>query len=92
MIYKLIFTKTALKDIDVWKKSGNKSVLKKIETILNELIESPTSGTGQPEELKHNFSGYWSRRISQKDRIVYSIDEENSEVIIYLIKGHYEDA
>ncbi len=91
MSYELLFSKTALKDIDAWKKSENKSVLKKMEVIFNELTEDPRSGNGQPEELKNNFSGFWSPRITAKDRIVYSIDDEQVEVTVYMAKGHYSD-
>jgi toxin YoeB len=51
------------------------------------LREDPSKGTGKPEPLKHNFSGLWSRRISQKDRVVYKFDE--NYLYIYAIGGHY---
>jgi len=89
MSYTLKFTKVALKDIESLKKSGNKATLKKLEILLNELTEHPESGTGQPEELKHNYSGYWSRRINSKDRLIYKINQEDIEVIIVQAKGHY---
>ncbi|HLV45751.1 MAG TPA: Txe/YoeB family addiction module toxin [Flavobacterium sp.] len=71
------------------KKSGNKSVEKKIKTILNELKEHPYTGTGQPEQLKHELSGFWSRRINQKDRIIYSVEEEIVTVEVISAMGHY---
>jgi toxin YoeB len=48
-------------------------------------------GIGSPERLKHQFSGFWSRRINLKDRLIYKI--EDKEVIVYIIslKGHYYD-
>ena len=49
---------------------------------------NPTSGTGKPEALKHNLSGFWSRRISQKDRLIYKFDEQY--IYIFAIGGHYE--
>jgi len=55
MKYSLEFSKTALADLAKHKKSGNKATLKKIETILNELMEHPLTGAGKPEELKHNL-------------------------------------
>lgn len=72
----IFLTSKAKADIAKHKKSGNKSVEKKIKTILNELKEHPYTGTGQPEQLKHELSGFWSRRINQKDRIIYSVEEE----------------
>jgi len=50
-------------------KSGNKTIIKKLEKIIVELTETPYSEIGNPEVLKNNLSGYWSRRISQKDRL-----------------------
>lgn len=54
-----------------------------------ELSENPFEGIGQPEPLKHELSGYWSRRINQKDRIIYRVDEEIVTVIILSAMGHY---
>jgi toxin YoeB len=59
--------------------------------IIKELIrcEDPAVGTGKPEPLKHNLSGFWSRRLSQKDRVVYRFDELS--VYIFALGGHYEE-
>lgn len=55
---------------------------------LKELIRNdPTQGSGKPEALKHNLSGHWSRRISQKDRIIYKFD--NDYIYVFAIGGHY---
>jgi toxin YoeB len=62
MSYRLEFSKTALEDIEKHKKSGDKPTLRKIEKLLNELMEHPTKGTGQPEMLKHDLAGLYSRR------------------------------
>jgi toxin YoeB len=53
-----------------WQKVGNKALLRKIEKIFSELIEHPTTGTGKPELLKGDHSGYWSRRINKKRSII----------------------
>ena len=76
MSYTLDFSKTALEDIKKHKKSGDKPTLKKIEKLLNELMEHPITGTGQPEKLKHDLAGLYSRRINKKHRLVYSINEQ----------------
>ena len=49
----------------------------------------PTQGTGKPEALKYELAGYYSRRLSDKDRFIYSFDEEN--IYIIAIGGHYEE-
>ncbi|MWB94586.1 Txe/YoeB family addiction module toxin [Flavobacterium sp. GA093] len=89
--YFVDFEDIARKDLKEHYKSGNKATIKKIEKILLELTKSPFLGEGQPEELKHNFKGYWSRRINQKDRMIYRVDEEIVTVIIVSAKGHYSD-
>jgi toxin YoeB len=91
MSYTLEFTETALADIEKHKKSGDKAVLKKIEKLLNELMEHPTTGTGQPEMLKHNLAGLYSRRINKKHRLVYSIDEQIITVHVLSAWSHYGD-
>lgn len=88
MSYEIDFTDKALQDIEFHKKSGNTNVLKKLNKLLNELREHPTTGTGKPELLKHELTGKWSRRINKEDRLVYSITD--SVVYIHSAKGHYE--
>jgi len=89
MSYALEFSEIALADIKRHKKSGDKAVLKKIEKLLNELMEHPTTGTGQPEQLKHHLTGLYSRRINQKHRLVYSINEEVITVHVLSAWAHY---
>ena len=72
-------------------KSGNKGIIKKIEKILLQLSETPYEGEGRPEQLKHDFSGYWSRRISQKDRMIYRVEETVVTVFVVSAMGHYKD-
>ncbi|MBF2057504.1 MAG: Txe/YoeB family addiction module toxin [Cyanobacterium sp. T60_A2020_053] len=57
--------------------------------ILKEMLRSaPSQGLGKPEPLKHHLSGLWSRRLSQKDRIVYKFDDQY--IYIFAIGGHYD--
>ena len=59
--------------------------------MLTEMMrDDPTRGVGKPEALKHNLAGLWSRRISQRDRLIYSFDEEH--IFIYGIGGHYDQS
>ena len=59
--------------------------------ILTEMMRGdPTRGLGKPEALKHNLAGLWSRRISQRDRLIYSFDKEH--IFIYGIGGHYDQS
>ena len=52
------------------------------------LRDDPSKGTGKLEPLKHNLSGLWSKRISQKDRLIYKFDDDC--VYIFAIGGHYD--
>ena len=71
-----------LRDTD---KKLHKALLKIIKEIRR---GDPTVGTGKPEQLKNELSGLWSRRLSQKDRIVYKFDDQY--VYIFAIGGHYD--
>ena len=90
MSYQLAFTDKALEGIEKLKKSGNKPVLTKIRKLLDELVEHPYTGTGQPEQLKYDMAGFWSRRINQEHRLVYAIDEKEITVTVISTKGHYQ--
>ncbi len=58
-------------------------------TLLKEILRAdPASGLGKPEQLRHNLSGLWSRRISQRDRLIYRFDEHS--VYIFAIGGQYD--
>ncbi len=89
--FRVTLTLEAKKHVAKHFKSGNNAIIKKIEIILIELSEHPSTGIGQPEQLKHNLQGFWSRRINQKHRMVYSID--NNTVVVEVISAidHYND-
>ena len=89
MIYKLRFSKNALNDIRSHRRSGDKAILVKIDQLLNELMVHPSTGTGQPEVLKHELSGKYSRRITRKHRLVYEIDDVAKTVNVLSAKSHY---
>ncbi len=89
--FRLEITVEAEKDIVKHFKSGNKSTIKKINSILVELTETPFNGIGNPEALKYQMNSYWSRRITQKDRIIYRVDEEIVTVFVVSAMGHYKD-
>ena len=90
MNYELAFTQKALEGIEKLKKSGNKPLLKKLKILLIELTEHPFSGTGQPEQLKHDLAGLWSRRLNREHRIVYAVDQKIITVTVISVVGHYK--
>lgn len=91
MSYALKFTRIALSDIEKHKKSGDRAVLKKINQLLNELMKHPRTGTGKPEQLKHELEGLYSRSINKKHRLVYKIEDEVVTVLVLSAYAHYGD-
>ena len=83
----VIFFPKADEDLAFWQRSGNKAILKKIAQLIRSITENPYAGIGKPEQLKHEFSGFWSRRIDRENRIVYRVIED--VIKIYSLKGHY---
>ncbi len=89
MKYKLIYSKLFVEDIKKLKKSEPNS-LKKIMKLLEELEEHPKIGTGKPEQLRHNRTGEWSRRISRNHRVIYKIEDDLVQVLLISAYGHYQ--
>jgi len=89
--YTVVISSKARKELRFHHKSGNKSDIRKIEQIFLELSETPYEGTGAPEPLKYQMSGYWSRRINLKDRIIYRVFEDKVLVLVVSAIGHYGD-
>ncbi|MCW8900896.1 MAG: Txe/YoeB family addiction module toxin [Gammaproteobacteria bacterium] len=70
-------------------RQNDKKMHKALCVILKEMLRGdPAAGIGKPERLKHNLSGLWSRRLSQKDRVIYKYDDDN--IYIFAIGGHYD--
>jgi len=89
--YSIDIEKMAKKQLADLYKLGNKADIKKVEVIIMELEEHPETGIGNPEQLKYELSGFWSRRINSKDRLVYKINELEVIVTLLSAKGHYFD-
>lgn len=83
------YTKTALSHRDFWKQSGHTAVMRKISSLIASIEKTPEQGIGKPEQLKHELSGTWSRRIDKENRITYEIHQDH--VLILAMKGHYEN-
>jgi toxin YoeB len=83
---KLIWAQQAWEDYLYWQKS-DKTILKRINRIIKETIRSPFEGIGSPEPLRHNWTGYWSRRITKEHRFVYK--QKNDELLIAQCRYHY---
>ena len=83
---KYIFSEQAWDDYLFWQNT-DKRVLKRINNLIKEISRDPFRGTGKPEPLKHALSGYWSRRITEADRIVYKV--EGKSLYIAQLRYHY---
>lgn len=83
----IILSEDAQKHIEYWKKTKNIKIQERIIELKNAIILNPYQGIGNPEPLKHQLSGKWSRKIDKVNRFVYHI--ENNELHIYSLKGHY---
>jgi len=83
----VILLPLAQEDVEYWKKSGNKQVEQKITNLIKAIVESPFTGIGNPEALKHELVGKWSRRINKEHRIVYEVEGE--KIIIHQLRFHY---
>lgn len=82
----LSWAEKAWEDYLYWQQT-NKKILKRINTLIKDIQRQPFAGLGDPEPLKHNWSGYWSRRIDREHRLVYRIAD--NEMIIVQCRYHY---
>ena len=83
-----VFTSNGWEDYIYWQ-TEDKKTLKKINTLLKDIDRNGNEGIGKPEPLIGNLSGFWSRRINEKDRLIYKIDEYN--IYILSCRYHYND-
>jgi len=82
-----VFTDKAWEDYMHWQ-GADRTVLRKINTLLQDIDRNGNEGIGKPEPLKHELAGYWSRRITSEHRLIYAIDGEN--IYILQCRSHYD--
>lgn len=85
---RLLWDERAWDDYIYWQ-TQDKKTLKRINLLLKDIQRSPFEGIGDPEPLKDNRSGWWSRRIDSVNRIVYR--NNDGDIIIAQCRGHYDD-
>ena len=83
---KIVWSSIAWGQYTEWQPE-DKKVVKKINELIKDIEKNGNEGIGKPEPLKHEFSGFWSRRITDKHRFIYRITEE--EIIIIACANHY---
>jgi len=84
----LDFTHQAWEDYAYWQQHDKKT-LKKLNVLIKDILRHPYEGIGKPEALKGDLSGFWSRRIDGKHRIIYRIVADRCQIV--QCKGHYGD-
>lgn len=85
---KIIFTPEGFEDYNKLLKDDF-DLMQKVQLLIRDVQNNPFKGLGKPEPLKGDFSGYWSRRITQEHRLVYKLSNEAIEII--QCYGHYND-
>jgi toxin YoeB len=82
----IAWSENAWDDYLYWQRTDKKT-LKRINILIKDIMRHPFEGVGSPEPLKHNWSGFWSRRIDKEHRLVYSISE--TMISIAQCRYHY---
>jgi toxin YoeB len=82
----ICFRQRAWDDYLYWQQTDRK-ILKRINSLIRDIERDPFSGPGKPEPLKHQFSGFWSRRINDEHRLVYTLFD--GDLVIVQCRYHY---
>jgi len=81
------FSSRGFEDYVYWQ-NFDKRILKKVNDLLGDISRNPYEGIGKPEPLKHVLSGFWSRRITDENRLVYRV--EGNVIKVAQVRYHYE--
>jgi toxin YoeB len=82
----ICFRRQAWEDYLFWQ-ANDKRILKRINQLIRDIQRDPFEGIGKPEPLKHQFAGFWSRRINDEHRLVYALMDD--EIVIIQCRYHY---
>ena len=84
----ITFSPEAQEDYEYWKENNLRIVIR-IKRLLEDMSRHPYTGIGKPEKLKYELSGKWSRRINEKHRIVYAVNESENDIYVLALRYHY---
>ena len=84
---RLTWTESAWEDYQYWQNQDRKT-LKRINLLIQDTMRSPFEGIGKPERLRENLSGFWSRRIDDTNRLVYTMNGD--DLVVIACRSHYE--
>ena len=82
----LTFTSSAWDDYQ-WLVQHDRKLVKRINVLIQDILRAPFEGIGKPEPLKGDLSGYWSRRINDEHRLVYTVKAD--DLIVIACRYHY---
>ena len=71
----------------LWWQAQDRKILRRINVLLRDIERNGNDGIGKPEPLRHEFQGYWSRRITDEHRLIYRI--EGDQILIVACRHHY---
>ena len=84
---KLIFEEQGWLDYVFWQEC-DKKMTQRINKLIENILRSPYEGLGKPEALKHGLQGFWSRRIDEKNRLVYRVLDDQIQIV--QCRAHYD--
>ena len=84
---KVVFSSQGWEDY-LWWQAQDRRLVRRVNTLLADIARNGNEGIGKPESLKHGFSGYWSRRITEEHRLVYKV--VGDEIRVAQCRYHYE--
>ncbi|HEX6328125.1 MAG TPA: Txe/YoeB family addiction module toxin [Jiangellaceae bacterium] len=84
---RLVFTPNGWQDYTHWV-TADRTMLKRINRLMDDALRDPTSGIGKPEPMRHLLAGAWSRRITEEHRLVYLVDGD--DLVLLQARFHYK--
>ena len=84
---RLVWTTAAWEDYLYWQTQDRKT-LKRINALIQDALRNPFQGIGKPEVLRENLAGFWSRRIDDQHRLIYSVEDD--DLAIVACRYHYD--
>ena len=73
---RIVFSKQAWEDYLHWQ-ANDPRLLQRLNGLIKECARTPFQGTGKPEPLRGDLSGWWSRRVTQEHRLVYRVEGDD---------------
>lgn len=83
---RLVWDENAWEDY-LWWQTQDRATLRRINLLVQDVLRHGNDGIGKPEPLRHDFAGYWSRRVTGEHRLVYKVTAE--ELRIAACRYHY---